>query len=394
MSSGSPIRPSGTSWPAASISASVIPPRGWAVFVRPGAMALTVIRWGAIARGKIPALLTSTSRRPKRSVAAPTIERAWLATDTSTSTASARPPSASTRRAVSAAPTTLTSAATIEAPSWANARASARPMPCPAPVTITTLPVKSVCMRCSAARSVELAEAARIPHPRPDVGLHVAQDLFDVVAVVMEPLVQQVANRQLADVRMLARALKLGRRQACDEPNAVLAHGFELAQDVEAGSLVVVTLPSHAGLVPGLESGLVLLEDRSDATVESASLRLHDVAEHFVDAPLVLGGPRAAKLVAEALDLSPDRDRLRAQKGGDSFDIRNQPDARLRSCERGLHLQPAPDERLVGEDGSHFDASEHVAIEHRIESVGGRGGGRWARCHRSARSGRAAAAGS
>src|SRR5262249_39920405 len=49
-SSGWPMRPSGT-WRAISwISASLLPSRGWAVSVRPGAMALTRMPWEASSR--------------------------------------------------------------------------------------------------------------------------------------------------------------------------------------------------------------------------------------------------------------------------------------------------------------------------------------------------------
>src|SRR5262245_5650341 len=101
----------------------------------------------------MPALLTTASRRPKRSTAVSTI--AWppsgLATESCDATAT--PPacsiSATTRSATPESaplpdmlpPRSLT---TTAAPRRARSRANSRPRPRPAPVTITTCPEKSI----------------------------------------------------------------------------------------------------------------------------------------------------------------------------------------------------------------------------------------------------------
>src|SRR6478609_914189 len=88
----------------------------------------------------MPALLTAMSRRPKVSVAVPTIVRHDATSLTSTATASAASPiSPATRSAASC----LRSATTTFAPRSASSRAHASPIPDPAPVTSATLPSSS-----------------------------------------------------------------------------------------------------------------------------------------------------------------------------------------------------------------------------------------------------------
>src|SRR4051812_27955763 len=86
-----------------------------------------------------PALLTSASRRPNASTASRTSCSPYAQSETSPLLATASPPAAriSSTTASAASPTSFT---TTCAPSAANARACARPMPCPAPVTMTTRP--------------------------------------------------------------------------------------------------------------------------------------------------------------------------------------------------------------------------------------------------------------
>src|SRR6478735_8002077 len=90
-----------------------------------------------------PALLTTTSSRPKPSTAAASRASAVDRSPTSPVTMLASPPRERISSAVPSAPPGR-SLSTTRAPASASARASARPSPAPAPVTIATLPSREV----------------------------------------------------------------------------------------------------------------------------------------------------------------------------------------------------------------------------------------------------------
>src|SRR5262245_36490758 len=85
-----------------------------------------------------------TSSRPKRSTAQPTALATSCSTVTSHGCTTAVPPASSTRRTVSFAHSSMTSAHTTWAPSAAKASAEARPTPAPAPVMTTDFPSSSI----------------------------------------------------------------------------------------------------------------------------------------------------------------------------------------------------------------------------------------------------------
>src|SRR3954462_6244179 len=85
--------------------------------------------------GEMPALLNSTWSPPKRSIAA-----AYMPCTSSASVTSARTNSPSISSASAVPPSLSTSATTTRAPSAANRRALARPMPLAAPVMTATFP--------------------------------------------------------------------------------------------------------------------------------------------------------------------------------------------------------------------------------------------------------------
>src|SRR5438046_10341160 len=92
----------------------------------------------------MPALLNAKSSRPN---AAAVFSKAAFTSSVCVTlhvTASARPPCCSIKREVSWFPFSETSASATLAPSRANARAAARPMPFAAPVTKATLPAKAL----------------------------------------------------------------------------------------------------------------------------------------------------------------------------------------------------------------------------------------------------------
>src|SRR4051794_37490729 len=98
--------------------------------------------------GEMPALLNSTSSPPNRSIAA-----AYIAWTSSGSVTSARTNSPPTSSACALPPASSRSATTTCAPSAANRRALARPMPLAAPVMTATLPSSLPAMPCLSVRS-------------------------------------------------------------------------------------------------------------------------------------------------------------------------------------------------------------------------------------------------
>ena len=94
-----------------------------------------VVRIESSSGGEMPALLKQTSRPPKRSTAV-----AYIAWTSAASVTSARTYSPSISSASAVPPASSRSATTTCAPSAANRRALARPMPLAAPVMTATLP--------------------------------------------------------------------------------------------------------------------------------------------------------------------------------------------------------------------------------------------------------------
>src|SRR4028119_2241900 len=127
----------------------------------------------------MPALLTSMSSRPYRSTVSPTAFSTCVRLVTSTFAANASIPSPTSCRAVAAAPSLFTSVKQTRAPSRANRRAIASPIPRPAPVTIATLP-SSLPTRPPSVRAGHAAPRAppgepagyRLPDPTPRPRCH------------------------------------------------------------------------------------------------------------------------------------------------------------------------------------------------------------------------------
>ena len=111
--------------------------------------------------GKIPALLNSTCRAPKRDSAKAIMPRASSLRDTSAAKKAASPPRSATASTVARPAFSTASTTTTRAPSAAKASAEARPIPPPAPVIRATLfsnrpmvsPLKSAGLRCAIPRA-------------------------------------------------------------------------------------------------------------------------------------------------------------------------------------------------------------------------------------------------
>jgi len=90
----------------------------------------------------MPALLCAKSRRPNSRTAVSTIRSTSAGSDTSVRTNTASPPASRTIAAVCSPFSSSMSAATTRAPCSPNNAHVARPIPCAAPVTMTTFPSK------------------------------------------------------------------------------------------------------------------------------------------------------------------------------------------------------------------------------------------------------------
>jgi hypothetical protein len=91
----------------------------------------------------MPALFTSTSRRPSAVTVSATIRSASPAFETSPMVAIVRPPAPLISSANASASARLTSAIATPAASRAKARTMPSPIPCAPPVTSTTRPSNS-----------------------------------------------------------------------------------------------------------------------------------------------------------------------------------------------------------------------------------------------------------
>ena len=88
----------------------------------------------------LPALLTSTSRPPKRCLASATMRSPASGSVTSSSSAAASPPARAHSSAASARSSAVRATSSTRAPSAHSSRAVSRPMPRLAPVTAQALP--------------------------------------------------------------------------------------------------------------------------------------------------------------------------------------------------------------------------------------------------------------
>src|SRR5262249_40425685 len=113
-------------------------------------------------------------------------------------------------------------------------------------------------------------EAPRVAHVGPDVRLDVREDLPMVVAIVVDPLRQEVRDGEPTHGGMAAGPTEIAVVEPIDEGGARLADARPLAE--EAGG-IPVAVPAVSGdrvLVPGPELGVGLGEERPDPAREAA----------------------------------------------------------------------------------------------------------------------------
>ena len=90
------------------------------------------------------------------------------------------------------------------------------------------------------------AEALGVAHCRPHVRLDVGERLANVVAIMMDPFLEQVPDAEGANPIMGAAARQLTRLQVADQRDRSLPQLDELAQDIGAWPLAVLAIARHA----------------------------------------------------------------------------------------------------------------------------------------------------
>src|SRR5438128_1668651 len=194
-----------------------------------------------------PALLHSRWTEPKRSYARAARASTCSGRDTSVGATTTSAPAVSTSAAASSSALTSTSAMTTRMPSPAARRASARPIPLPAPVTTATRPSNcSMRLRRSAAVDVAVADRLALGVERRErrVDLVGSPALADVEVPVDAGALDHVDHSPVHDEH-LARDLGGGRRrQVADEWRHVL--GRELIE-VGVGLFEARERLGHAG---------------------------------------------------------------------------------------------------------------------------------------------------
>ena len=80
-------------------------------------------------------------------------------------------------------------------------------------------------------------EAAGVAHVGPRERLDVGEQLTEMIPVMVDPLVEQVADGQKPDLRVVAPALEVGGAEAGDQGDAVPAEPGELVNERIRGLL-------------------------------------------------------------------------------------------------------------------------------------------------------------
>ncbi len=106
-----------------------------------------------------------------------------------------------------------------------------------------------------------------------------------MVAVVVDPFVQQGPDRQVTDGRMLTSPSQVSRAQAGHQVRARRPHPQELPQHARRRTVAITPRPGDRHLVPLAQERVRVLQDHLDAAGKAAPFGFHQVPEHFLDAP-------------------------------------------------------------------------------------------------------------
>src|SRR5207245_11217301 len=161
------------------------------------------------------------------------------------------------------------------------------------------------CLWASDRAGLSAREALRVPVVRPRALLRDREELLGVVAVVVHPLVEQIAYGQAPGLRVIDALPEVAGPQRAHELERAVSHAHELHPEALLDARAIVALLRDRGLVP---RGRPLLagEDLANPAGKAALLGLHHVTDHLIGAPLprieVPGG-----VVAERAQLGLDQ---------------------------------------------------------------------------------------
>src|SRR2546428_3805892 len=127
-------------------------------------------------------------------------------------------------------------------------------------------------------------EALRVPHVRPHALLREREELLGVVAVVVHPLVEEIAHGQAPGLRVLDALPEIAGPQRAHELERAVAYAHELHPEALRDARAIVALLRDRGLVPRGRP-LLTLEDLADPAGEAALLGLHHATNHLLRAP-------------------------------------------------------------------------------------------------------------
>src|SRR5213592_3598681 len=169
----------------------------------------------------------------------------------------------------------------------------ARALPRPAwPIPRATAPADSLAR-----------ELLTVPHGRPHVRLHVGQRLADVVPVVVDPFLEQVADPQEADLGVLAPTVEIGLAQTTHERDAVVPQPGEFIEQRGHRPRAVAPRAGDRVLIPALEGRAVGAQDDADPPREAAALGLDEVADDLLGAPLARRGMPGGDTLGQRAEL-------------------------------------------------------------------------------------------
>ena len=103
-----------------------------------------------------------------------------------------------------------------------------------------------------------------------------------MIAVVKDPLVEQVADRDPPHSIVEREPVEIALAQPADDRQTAVPALVELGQDRRDGALVITSLGGDGQLIPALLRNPVGHEDPADPAAEPATVRLDDVAEALV----------------------------------------------------------------------------------------------------------------
>ena len=129
-------------------------------------------------------------------------------------------------------------------------------------------------------------ELLRVTHVWPGAFLGDRKHLLGVIAIVMDPLVEEPAHLELAGLRVHPRSVQVPRLQRSDQLQALVAERAEFGPDVGDRPNAVVALLLDVVLIPRFELRQIGRLDDADPGRETALLRLDEMADDRLRAPL------------------------------------------------------------------------------------------------------------